>query len=455
MSQPELRRDISAFQAVMILVGYIVGSAIFILVGPLAGMVGPGLFLAFVIAAVPAVFACLYNAQLANLLPVTGANYIAISRFVHPFAGWMGGGILIAIFFGLASIAWGFALFLEYLIPGIPTMPVALGVVLLFGIVNIFGIRVAAWIQTSMVALFILALVIFVFGGFSNIDPGLQRPLLPNGIGALLTTAVIAYMTYTGFTVITEISGEIKNPRRNIPEVLAISFLLIMILYVTVTWVLTGVMPWQDLGNSQAALVEASKGFLPPGATIFIAVGGLLAAATTINGIFVATPRDLLVYGRDKVLPGFVGHINQRFGTPHGAIMLTLIAGLAGVSIGMRIEDYALFTVMCFMIFHILVVTGMLRMEKQMPQLGDAAPWKLGRIARKIVYFGTLLFSVLFLVVGLSTLDFFGIALFTCLFAVGCCYYLLRWLYFKGKGIDIVQEAKAFTDMTISELEAE
>ena len=455
MKQPELRRDISAFQAVMILVGYIVGSAIFILVGPLAGMVGPGLYLAFIIAAIPAVFACLYNVQLANFLPVTGANYITISRFVHPFAGWMGGGIIIAIFFGLASIACGFALFLEYLIPGIPTMPLALGIVLLFGVINLFGIRVAAWIQSMMVALFILSLVIFVFGGFANIDPGLQRPLLPLGIAPLFTTAVIAYMTYTGFTVITEISGEIKNPRRNIPIVLEISFLLIMALYVTVTYVLTGVMPWQALGESKAALVDASKGFLPPGVTVFIAIGGLLAAATTINGIFVATPRDLLVYGRDKILPSFVGRINKRFGTPDGAILVTLVAGLAGVSIGMRIEEYALFTVMCFMIFHILVVIGLMRIEKMKPELVEKAPWKLGKVAKKVVYIGMMVFAGLFIIVGLSTLDLFGILLFFGLFAAGCCYYLLRWLYFKRRGVNIIEEAKEFSAMTIAELEAE
>ncbi|MDX9803949.1 MAG: APC family permease [Dehalococcoidales bacterium] len=454
MEQPELRRDISAFQAVMILVGYIVGSAIFILVGPLAGMVGPGLFLAFLIAAVPAVFACLYNAQLANLLPVTGANYIAISRFVHPFAGWMGGGILIAIFFGLASIAWGFALFAEYLIPGIPTTALALGIVLVFGIINLFGIRLAAWIQALMVGLFILALIIFICGGFAHINPELQKPLLPLGFGALLTTSVIAYMTFTGFTVITEISGEIKNPRRNIPLVLAIAFLLILTLYITVTFVLTGVMHWELLGDSQAALVEASKGFLPPGATTFIAIGGLLAAATTINGIFVATPRDLLLYGRDRILPRFAGRINKRFGTPHGAILLTLVAGLAGVSVGMRIEEYALFTVMCFMIFHILVVIGLLRLESQMPRLAQNAPWKLGKTAQKVVYFGMIIFALLFLVVGLSTLDVFGITLFTGLFAGGCCYYWLRWVYFKRKGIDIIKEAREFSAMTVSELES-
>ncbi len=92
MAEAKLRREISVLHAIMILVGYIIGSAIFILVGPLAGISGPGLFVAFGIAAPPAIFVCLYNTQLATVLPATGANYLVISRFVHPFAGWVGGG---------------------------------------------------------------------------------------------------------------------------------------------------------------------------------------------------------------------------------------------------------------------------------------------------------------------------------------------------------------------------
>lgn len=455
MADAGLRREISSLQAVMILVGYVVGSAIFILVGPLAGMVGPGLFIAFVIAAIPAAFTCIYNVQLANVLPVTGSNYIAISRLVHPFAGWIGGGILIAIFFGLASIAWGFALFLEYLVPGIPTMAAAMSIVIFFAVVNYLGIKPAAWLQTVLVATFIIALLIFAAGGFSHIDPALQKPLLPMGLGPLLTTAVVAYMTFTGFTVITEIAGEIKRPRRNIPIILGVSFAVILFIYVSVTYVLTGIMDWQALGESPAALVEASEVFLPPGATMFIAIGGLLAAATTINGIFLATPRDLLLYGKDKILPDFTGHISRRFGTPDGAILLTLVAGTGGVAVGMRIEEYAILTVMCFMIFDILVVVGLIRLNRKMPQLLERAKWKMNRLSQVVIYGGMLIFAAFFLVIGLSTLNWLGLTLFFGLFGLGCLYYLVRWQFLKRRGIDIIKEARGFLPMTHDELESE
>jgi APA family basic amino acid/polyamine antiporter len=455
MAEIGLRREISTTHAIMILVGYIVGSAIFILVGPLAGMAGPGLFLAFGIAAIPAVFVCIYNVQLATVLPVTGANYIIISRFVHPFAGWIGGGILIAVFFGLASIAWGFASFLDYLIPGIAVMPVAMGVVIFFAVVNYFGIKLAAWIQTLLVLTFLVTLLLFAFTGLPNIDPSLHIPLFPLGMGSFLSAAVIAYMTFTGFTVITDIAGEIKQPRRNIPIALVISFTIVMFIYMLVTYVLTGVMDWRALGESPAALAEASSLFLPYGFTIVIAIGGLLAAATTINGIFLATPRDLLLYGQDRVLPAFVGRINKRFGTPDGGILLVLVAGIGGVSIAMRIEQYALFTVMCFMIFHILVVIGLIRLYRREPGFLAKAQFKFSRGWRWFSYIGMLLFAGIFLFIGLSTLTWTGLSLFFGLFAVGCIYYCLRRWYLKRRGVDISQEARRFNTMTATEIDAD
>ena len=187
-----------------------------------------------------------------------------------------------------------------------------------------------------------------------------------------------------------------------------------------VTYVLTGVMDWRALGESPAALAEASAVFFPPGLTLFIAIGGLIAAATTINGILLATPRVLLLYGKDKVLPEFVGRINKRFGTPDGAILLTLIAGLAGVSIAMRIEEYAMFTVLCFMMFHILIVIGLIRMSRKMPHLLERVPWKLTGGWMWFAYIGMLFFAVLFLVIGMieisTSLSWTWLALFWGLF---------------------------------------
>jgi len=86
MAEAKLRREISGLHAVMILVGYIVGSAIFILVGPLAGLSGPGLFIAFGIAAIPAIFVCLYNTQLDRAGIILGTVCRRLSLLLLPVA---------------------------------------------------------------------------------------------------------------------------------------------------------------------------------------------------------------------------------------------------------------------------------------------------------------------------------------------------------------------------------
>jgi APA family basic amino acid/polyamine antiporter len=303
-----------------------------------------------------------------------------------------------------------------------------------------------------MVLTFLLALGLFAFGGLPHVEAELHQPLFPNGFEPFLFTVVVAYMTYTGFTVITDIAGEIRNPRRNIPLALGITFAIVSTVYVLVTYVLTGVMGWQALGESPAALAEASTVFFPEGLTLFIAIGGLLAAATTINGIFVATPRDLLLYGRDKVLPKFVGNINSRFGTPGGAIILAAITGLAGVSLAMRIEQYAMFTVWCFMMFHILIVIGLIRMSSQNPSLVGGASWQLNKGWKWFAYIGMLFFASLFLVIGMTAVGWTGLLLFWGLFAAGCLYYFLRWRYMLRAGVDIVAEARKFDPLTVAEL---
>lgn len=123
--------------AVGIVVGFVIGASIFILVGPLAGNVGPGLPLAYLIACVPAIFACLYNIQLAGALPTTGANYVAGTRFISPFAGfvttWM---VLVGACFGVPLLAVGFASYLAQLVPGTPIIPTAVAVIVVLCVAN-------------------------------------------------------------------------------------------------------------------------------------------------------------------------------------------------------------------------------------------------------------------------------------------------------------------------------
>ncbi len=179
-----LERSLSLPGAVGLIVGFVVGGSIFVLTPELAGMTGPSLWLAYGLSAIPAVFASLYLIQIGGALPVTGSNYIAVTRWVSPSAGFsssMATGI--AMVSGNCLMAWGFAEYLAPYLPGIPITLNAVAVIVFFGIVNWFGSKLFEKIQIAMMAIFVLAMLMFGVGGILNADPAIQTPFLPKAQG--------------------------------------------------------------------------------------------------------------------------------------------------------------------------------------------------------------------------------------------------------------------------------
>ena len=89
MTNNRLDRKIGLWGAVFLLIGNIVGASIFILPGQLAGLAGPGVVIAYLIAAVPAVINCLIAAQVGAIFPVSAAGYVFSSVVLHPFLGFL------------------------------------------------------------------------------------------------------------------------------------------------------------------------------------------------------------------------------------------------------------------------------------------------------------------------------------------------------------------------------
>ena len=86
--KPEImQRKVGLFEAVAMITGLVVGASIFVLVPTMAGMTGPSVFLAYLVAAIPALFVVLYEIQLTGTLPVTGANFVTVTRVASPFWG--------------------------------------------------------------------------------------------------------------------------------------------------------------------------------------------------------------------------------------------------------------------------------------------------------------------------------------------------------------------------------
>ncbi|WP_405230277.1 APC family permease [Lentisalinibacter sediminis] len=429
-----MTRSVGALGAAVTLIGFVIGISIFILPGSLAASTGPAVVLSYLIAAVLAVFTCVVAAQLGVIFPVSGASFVAVSSLVSPFWGFvlvwmMFGGVAV----GAALLAFGFADYLRVFVPSVDRSVAAAGIILGLGGLNLLGIRDTVIGQTLMVAAFMIALAAFCAAGLWHMDTALLQPFVPNGLGPVVLAAIPAAFSYSGFVLIMEIGGEIKEPVRNIPRALALSFGVVLVTYTLVSLTLTGILPWQELGASEAPVSEAAARMLPDWLAQYITLTTIAAAATSINALLLAYSRDVLALARVRLLPAPLGRISARHGEPvYGVIFLTALA-LSALSLGGNIAEYATLAVVSMLVLQILIGVAVLRLPWRMPERYAASAFRLPLWL--VVFFsaGLVLLSVGFLVIALRGSVQVPTAA-GAFFVVGACYYGLRarWLRLQG-----------------------
>ena len=190
----------------------------------------------------------------------------------------------------------------------------------------------------------------FGLGGLFHINKELLTPMVPNGYGSVLSAAVPAFYSYSGFLGFVIIGEEIKNPGRTIPLTLLLTFLVVASIYTMVTLVLPGLIPWQELGTMVAPMGTAARLFLPEGFAVAITVSALLAAATSIN-VVVRQPREVFCACAQ---PGLYAHSRQAGSADGGAWLALVLVGVlavCGVAVQGTIVEYAAVNVIGLMLY--------------------------------------------------------------------------------------------------------
>lgn len=391
--QSDLPRTIGLSTAVLFIVGYVIGATIYILPGSLAALTGPAVFIAYLLAAVPAVVACFVMAQIGSAFPVSGANFVLLRDVLSPLAGFMYLWIMISMAaIVIPMIALGFADYFGHYLPAMDSRMVACSIIVVFIVFNCFGVGVATFAQNLMSIAILVALIIFGVGGVLSGDIGLMRPLFPNGLSPIPLAAITAYMSYSGVFVIAEIAGEIKNPHRNIPLAIAMSFCLIIVVYALVALALPMLIPWSELGQTEMAVVTASQVFLPKPVVTFIALSALLAAATSVNGIMLGLSRDFFQGARDGLFPELFSQLNAKTRVPTKSIVLVGTLALAGTLLGGSVIAYAQIALMGLMVVQVMTGVAIIRLPQVMPEAFRTAGFRLNRPSLMVV---GVLYSVL------------------------------------------------------------
>lgn len=342
----KLNRALGAMDITMLGLGVIIGTGIFVLTGiGAARYAGPGLMLSFVLAAITCTFVCLAYSELVSLIPVSGSAYTYTYASLGEFFGWwVGWGLILEYSVGASAVAGGWSAYLVGILQsaginlpkalttvpadgGIVNLPALLVTLVVTGLL-VIGVKESARVNRILVFVKIITIFIFLFLAGPHVEASNWQPFLPFGWHGVAAGTAILFFAYLGVDSLATAAEETKNPRRDMPLGIIASLVICTILYIAVSVVMTGAVPYTELNTAAPASFVLEKIGLRMGSAI-VGTGAICGLSTVLMVMIYAQTRAFFAISRDGLLPEKLCHVHHRFHTPYIA---TLIVGI-GVAV--------------------------------------------------------------------------------------------------------------------------
>ncbi len=321
----KLKKELSLFDVFAIATGATLSGGLFLLPGIASIEVGSLMFLSYLIAAVPLFPAMLSKVELATAMPRSGGVYYFLDRSLGPLFGTIGGiGIWFTLLLKSSFALIGMGAYLSLFVNDLPLTTVAIVIAIFLGVVNLFGAKRSGILQVVLVVFLLAILGIFIIGGIPKVDIAHFNNAFDADFHSVISTAGLVYMSYIGITKVASVSEEIKDPEKNLPWGVFLSFIVIIIIYTAVTFILTGVLtPDQLMGNLTPVATAAEVIFGKIG-FVFISIAALLAFISVANVGTLSASRYPMAMSRDNILPRIFGKINHS-GSPSVSVITTVV----------------------------------------------------------------------------------------------------------------------------------
>ncbi|MBT3772616.1 MAG: amino acid permease [Euryarchaeota archaeon] len=357
MVSETLERKLGLFSVIIISLSAMIGSGLFVLPSLAYAMVGGGVWLAYILAAMVVIPGALSQSELASAMPTSGGSYVFVERTFGPLFGTMTGLGLWASFLLKAAFALiGFSAYLmilqEWWGSDFSALASALGMLILIALVNILGMKKIKVVQTPIVTLSIFMLIALTFWAIINGDVDYSRASVDlHGTDDWMLmgeAAAFVLVSYAGVAKVAAIGEEVKNPGRNLPGGIMTSLAIGAILYAVLVATMVAVIPHESFFDSSGHAIEDPVRVFAEiigGSTIGLiaaAIAVLTMTSMALAGILAAS-RYLYAMSRDNLLPEFLEDVHGKFETPHWAIIVTAGAmAIALVTIDVHaVAEYA------------------------------------------------------------------------------------------------------------------
>lgn len=390
----QLKKTLGVFDLILLGVGAIVGTGIFILPGTVAAnYAGPAIILSFIIAAIICALAAMCFSEFSSSIPVTGSaytyGYIVFGELIAWLIGWA---LLLEYGLAVAAVATGWSSYLHSLLAGlhiiipnaiseafnpakgtyvnIPAIAIVLAITFLLTL----GIQESARFNKIMVFIKITVILLFIVVGVFYVKPVNWRPFMPFGIGGVTSGAALVFFAFLGFDAVSSAAEEVKNPQRNMPIGIIGSLLICTLLYVAVSLVLTGMVPYTNLDVSDP-VSYAMHIIHQEWVAGVISLGAIVGMTTVILVMAYGGTRLLYALSRDGLLPKSMYELNEKYKTPvkNTWTFTVIVAFLAGfVPLSKLAELVNMGTLLAFTAVSIGIIY--LRKNKSIPSGGFKVP---------------------------------------------------------------------------------
>ncbi len=347
----ELKRALSLLDLILLGVGCIVGTGIFVITGVIAAeSAGPAIILSFILAGIACALAAFCYAEFSSSIPVSGSvytyTYATMGELIAFLIGW---DLMLEYVIALAAVATGWSAYFQSLIAGfnihvpallasapgsgkggIVNLPAMIIILLITALVS-RGVKESTRFNNIIVFLKIGIVLLFIFTGIKYVKPENWTPFMPFGLEGVITSAATVFFAYIGFDVIANASEEVKRPQRNMPIGIVASLAICTILYVVVSLVLTGMVPYTKLNVGDP--VSFALNFVGQNSIAgIISVGAIVGITTVLLALLYSQIRLTYAMSRDGLLPKVFAKVHPKLQTPFKNTWLTgfIAAGIAG-----------------------------------------------------------------------------------------------------------------------------
>ena len=392
--QGELKRSLGAMNLVLLGIGCIIGTGIFVLTGRAAAQfAGPAIMISFVITGTLCAFVALSYAELASAIPVSGSAYSYSYASMGEIVAWIMG-VLLVLEYGLsaATVAVGWSGYVASFLhdvgidlpaslrgaPGTPILDFAGGTQVGVGAVNlpaivaiagvtallVLGVSESAFVNNIVVAIKLAVVVAFIAIGAFYVNPGLWSPLVPAaqpppppgastsfwgeigaalwavltaqdtgryGIPGIITAAATIFFAYIGFEAVSTAGAESRNPSKDMPIGILGSLVICTILYILTSAVLVGIVPYTDL-NDAAPIAKAVNQIGLPWFAVLVKIGAIAGLSSVMLVLLYGQTRIFFTMARDGLIPPVFARVHPRYKTPwiNTLIVGVIACGFAG-----------------------------------------------------------------------------------------------------------------------------